>query len=224
MSVGERIKLIRGSVRQDAFSVKVGVHLNTVGRWERDQSTPDAADLNKILAAYPDINPTWLLTGEGEMRRGGSLLPHVNFATVGKKIREVRGELTPSQFIEKLGVILTEERLLDIEAGKIEPGYGLLNLICSDFEVSGSWLVGDTADMSGDETDKGGVDLKLLDFAIMAVDSLDFMKNENEPPMTSQKKAFLSTRLYEHLRKKGFDWEKESPLEEIIRLETEKNK
>lgn len=70
MGFGERIRMIRKPLKQDAFAVKVGLHQNTVGRWEREQRTPDLEDLNKILAAYPDISPAWLLTGEGEMKRG----------------------------------------------------------------------------------------------------------------------------------------------------------
>lgn len=68
MAIDERIKLIRGSKSQDAFSQEVGVSKMTIGRWERGERTPDADDLNRILMAYPDINPAWLLTGEGEMK------------------------------------------------------------------------------------------------------------------------------------------------------------
>lgn len=73
MGVGDRIKMIRGALRQDTFAEMVGVHLNTVGRWERGQRTPDIDDLNKILAAFPQISPTWFLTGEGEMERKGGV-------------------------------------------------------------------------------------------------------------------------------------------------------
>lgn len=69
MGIGERIKNIRSAMRQDAFAEMVGVHLNTVGRWERGQRTPDVDDLNKILVAFPKISPTWLLTGEGDIER-----------------------------------------------------------------------------------------------------------------------------------------------------------
>lgn len=70
MELMDRIKLVRDGKSQDAFAHDVGVSKMTVGRWERGERTPDADDLNRILKAYSDINPAWLLTGEGEMRRG----------------------------------------------------------------------------------------------------------------------------------------------------------
>ena len=68
--VGERIKLIRGDFQQEDFARQVGVHKNTVGRWERGERKPDTDDLSSILTTFPDISPAWLLVGEGEMRRG----------------------------------------------------------------------------------------------------------------------------------------------------------
>lgn len=70
MTIGDRIKRIRSSFRQDVFAEKIGVHINTVGRWERGQTTPDVDDLNKILAVYTEVSAEWLLTGKGDMVRG----------------------------------------------------------------------------------------------------------------------------------------------------------
>ena len=95
MGIGERIKLIRGHERQDAFSVKVGVHLNTVGRWERGQRSPDVDDLNKILAAFPEINPTWLLTGVGEMRWSEGERQRLLFDGAHEQLRErIKGSIS----------------------------------------------------------------------------------------------------------------------------------
>lgn len=69
MGFGDRIVKIRGSLSQEEFSLKVGVHKNTIGRWEREQRTPDLLDLNKLIELYPEINPEWLLTGKGDMHR-----------------------------------------------------------------------------------------------------------------------------------------------------------
>lgn len=70
MGIGDRIKQIRSSFRQEVFAEKIGVHVNTVGRWEREQRTPDVDDLNKILAVFTEVSADWLLTGKGEMVRG----------------------------------------------------------------------------------------------------------------------------------------------------------
>lgn len=70
MGFGDRLKILRGNLNQDEFSSKVGFHKNTIGRWERGEQSPNVADVNRILATFPNINPTWLLTGEGEMKRG----------------------------------------------------------------------------------------------------------------------------------------------------------
>lgn len=69
MDIAARVKLIRGGVRQEDFADRLGVKKNTVGRWERGEQIPDAENLAKILDSYPDINPSWLLTGEGNINR-----------------------------------------------------------------------------------------------------------------------------------------------------------
>lgn len=72
MSIGERLKILRGSNKQDEFCLKLKVNKNTLGRWERGEGVPNAEDLQHILKLFPDINPAWLLADEGEMRRGAT--------------------------------------------------------------------------------------------------------------------------------------------------------
>lgn len=66
--------MVRGNLTRDEFSVKIHVHKNTIGRWERGEQTPNVDDLNRILQVYPDINPVWLLIGEGEMKKDNKAL------------------------------------------------------------------------------------------------------------------------------------------------------
>lgn len=69
MTLGERLKLIRGQESRDRFAPRLKVSKNTLVNYETNLRTPDADFLNALLGLFPILNPAWLLTGEGEMRR-----------------------------------------------------------------------------------------------------------------------------------------------------------
>lgn len=69
MTLGERIKLIRGTQAREVFAPIMKVSKNTLIAYEKDDRVPGADFLNKILDLYPDTSPAWLLTGEGSMKR-----------------------------------------------------------------------------------------------------------------------------------------------------------
>lgn len=69
MSFEKRLKTIRGNILQNVFAAKLGVHKNTYARWERGEREPRQSEMEKMLEIRPDINPAWLLTGEGPMIR-----------------------------------------------------------------------------------------------------------------------------------------------------------
>lgn len=66
MSLGNRIKLIRNNVSQKEFGAKFGATPNTVRRYETDVNPPDTNFILAVCNEY-NINPTWLLTGDGPM-------------------------------------------------------------------------------------------------------------------------------------------------------------
>jgi len=75
MTLGERLKLVRGTTSQKAFAAELGVHENSVSNAERRNSAPQ--DYLVRVGALRNINLHWLLTGQGPMRldeRDGSLL------------------------------------------------------------------------------------------------------------------------------------------------------
>ena len=63
-SLAERIKTVRGNMSREEFAQLIGVHVNTVGRYERGESEPDISIASKICSAF-DTNPHWLMLGEG---------------------------------------------------------------------------------------------------------------------------------------------------------------
>ena len=75
MTLGERLRLVRGADTQKAFAAALGVHENSVANAERRNSATQ--DYLLRLAEVRNINLHWLLTGQGAMRieePAGSLL------------------------------------------------------------------------------------------------------------------------------------------------------
>ena len=66
-SLGERIKLVRGEMSRDKFAPLTGVSKNSLVFYEKGEREPGANYLLDIIKLFPNINPLWLLTGEGKM-------------------------------------------------------------------------------------------------------------------------------------------------------------
>jgi transcriptional regulator with XRE-family HTH domain len=66
MTLGERLKLVRGTTSQKAFAAELGIHENSVSNAERRNSATQEYLLR--IAEVRNINLHWLLTGRGTMR------------------------------------------------------------------------------------------------------------------------------------------------------------
>src|SRR5450432_1841350 len=66
MTLGERLKLVRGTTSQKAFAAELGIHENSVSNAERRHSATQ--DYLLRIAEVRNINLHWLLTGHGAMR------------------------------------------------------------------------------------------------------------------------------------------------------------
>ena len=65
MTLGERLKLVRGTTTQKAFAAELGIHENSVSNAERRNSATQ--DYLIRIAQVRNINLHWLLTGHGAM-------------------------------------------------------------------------------------------------------------------------------------------------------------
>ena len=68
-NIAERIKLVRSELSQDDFSKSLDIHKNSLGRYERGESTPGVDVAGKICLVF-GVNPQWLLLGTGPMKAG----------------------------------------------------------------------------------------------------------------------------------------------------------
>jgi repressor LexA len=67
-TIGERLREARENkgLDQATLAEKAGVATRTLQRWEKGEQVPDGVSITKIARAT-SVQPSWLLTGEGEM-------------------------------------------------------------------------------------------------------------------------------------------------------------
>lgn len=67
-ALGDRIRQSRGRMPREDLATRLGLHLNTLGKFERGMSIPDAFTIIRI-AAELQISADWLLTGVKDMSK-----------------------------------------------------------------------------------------------------------------------------------------------------------
>jgi transcriptional regulator with XRE-family HTH domain len=63
--VGLRLRSIRGDLSQKEFGDRLDTSAQTIGRYERDERSPDAPFLHALLTGF-GVDPRWVLTGDGD--------------------------------------------------------------------------------------------------------------------------------------------------------------
>lgn len=69
MTIGDRIKTVRGSESQDSFAARIAINKASLGFYERNERAPKAATIGRI-AEVCGVSTRWLILGEGPMRKG----------------------------------------------------------------------------------------------------------------------------------------------------------
>ena len=66
-TLGERIKIvqIKSGIQQPKFAHSLGVSKETIIHYQKDRRHPDSVFLSNLSKIY-EVNPAWLLLGEGE--------------------------------------------------------------------------------------------------------------------------------------------------------------
>ena len=114
--VEEIINYKRLNIR--SFEEEINVSNNSVGTAIRRKSSFKSNVLNKILLSFPEIDPTWLLTGRGHM-----ILKEETINTLKEPSETYRVEGLSSQLKNSLLQLLLEDndvkRILENQVQKV---------------------------------------------------------------------------------------------------------
>ena len=69
VSIGQRLREVRGGMSQSEFAEVLGVHQNTIANYETGKRLPDAAVISTLFNKM-QVDPTWLITGSRELMAG----------------------------------------------------------------------------------------------------------------------------------------------------------
>jgi transcriptional regulator with XRE-family HTH domain len=85
--IGARITQVRSRITQGRFADSLGIHKNTLLRYEKEERLPDSEVLTRLYELY-GVDPAWLLTGEsklpdmaGDLRFPGDYVPVALYCT-----------------------------------------------------------------------------------------------------------------------------------------------
>lgn len=142
MTLGERLRLVRGSETQKAFAAALGIHENTVANAERRDSATQ--DYLLRIAEVRQINLHWLLTGQGVMRLddpSGSLLQEKLSLALADALRSAYGARYASVPLETRARALragtTYLRAIGVAEDTIPDAEALARLLRLTIEVMG---------------------------------------------------------------------------------------
>ncbi|MSS28092.1 helix-turn-helix transcriptional regulator [Desulfovibrio sp. PG-178-WT-4] len=118
-SIAERLKSVRGEMSREEFARIIGVHVNTVGRYERGESEPDISITSKICREF-DVNPHWLILGEGKygIDSDHSGIPHF-YETHGRGYRQYTSIGDDSMLLEIIVAYVLQENGLEMSKKQI---------------------------------------------------------------------------------------------------------
>lgn len=133
LSIAERLKKARESMRmsQSEFAKIAGASFAAWQGYESGKNIPGGKVL-ETLAEF-GFNGHWLLTGKGS---SGATIDSTNggLPLLGKKIKELRGDRTPEEFAELLGVF--EADLENIEEGIMDPSSIFLSSLSYHLDIN----------------------------------------------------------------------------------------
>lgn len=126
-----------------AFERSIGMSNASLNKSFKRGKSIRSDNLEQILLVYPDINPSWLLTGKGEMliKNNEASAISVKLVSIGDNIHTLRKNkgLTQSQLAGKLGV--NADTISNYEKGVSTPDFDIVEKLVNIFNIDAHSLL-----------------------------------------------------------------------------------
>lgn len=209
IGIGERIRVVRGDESLPSFADKLGIHKNTLARYEKEESLPDVGVIIKIceIATDVDVTPNWLIEGDGPPPKPSYFYAHQKLRA--RLADMVDSEAKAREVINKVGLNLSASQLIGYISNKeMISDFDLVNL-CDKFAFYDSNLVVSKRIFEErKETNFGGSvpqtetsRLGKLNRSLLkeAVEIIEDLSQKNEAVLSTSKKSDLITLIYEDM-------------------------
>lgn len=129
MKIVDRIKefITHKRLSMSAFNEKIGAGKGYIEKQIQRKGSIGGDVLEKIVHVFPEINPVWLLTGEGEMLRpvddtksAAQSSTHLDIVEKGNPKGNLIGNLTEEKCAHLQELIQEKERVIKALQGEIE--------------------------------------------------------------------------------------------------------
>ena len=130
---GERLKYLRGDESLPAFAAKLGVHKNTLARYEKEEGIPDIDFISKIvrMSGDEDVTVSWIIDGEGPR-------PAPSYTVALEELRErlkedlqINSKERAQHFLTVSHIDVSPEKLLAYIAGEDTIDEQTLETLCN---------------------------------------------------------------------------------------------
>lgn len=100
MTITERLEvyMIHKGLNANRMTTEAGLSIGLIGRAIKNNTTLNSETIEKILHAYPDLNPEWLLLEQGDMIKSAqNINSNQSPGSVNSNINGVNGNVSISQ-------------------------------------------------------------------------------------------------------------------------------
>ncbi len=219
IGIGERIKYLRGDESLPTFAEKLGVHKNTLARYEKEKGLPDVAFVLKLcnIVNDEDVTPSWLIEGDGPNPAPPYSEAHEELRD---RIKPLGDLMIATEQVKGRGLSISPQNIVGYVNGSYLPTDKELHEICYAYNYFDEWVTSHRKpqQVSGVLFTKGSSENRIYkaDVMLRVLVVTEECLSDVKFSLSPEKKAELITIIYEEVYDTNL--EGKPLLERVFRL------